>query len=120
MAAELARAKELGIPIKVFNSIGIPQTAWNRDIRFISYDGKYPNLCSGVLTFSVNGQERKTERHTLRSTGGLQPNYEGTYQGDWEIERSDPAFSDFGDRDFTLLTDEVNHNVPQGCCGGCI
>lgn len=29
MAAELAYAKELGIPIKVFNSIGIPHEKWN-------------------------------------------------------------------------------------------
>ena len=29
MAAELALAKELGIPIKVFNSIGIPRERWN-------------------------------------------------------------------------------------------
>jgi hypothetical protein len=29
MAAELARAEELGIPVKVFNSIGIPYKDWN-------------------------------------------------------------------------------------------
>lgn len=29
MAAELAYAVELGIPIKVFNSIGIPRERWN-------------------------------------------------------------------------------------------
>jgi hypothetical protein len=29
MAAELALAKELGIPVKVFNSIGIPYEHWN-------------------------------------------------------------------------------------------
>lgn len=29
MAAELALAKELGIPVKVFNSIGIPYEQWN-------------------------------------------------------------------------------------------
>jgi hypothetical protein len=35
MAAELAYAKELGIPIQVFNSIGIPYEQWN--------GVKYPN-----------------------------------------------------------------------------
>lgn len=29
MAAELARAKELGIPIKVYNTLGIPYEQWN-------------------------------------------------------------------------------------------
>lgn len=37
MAAELAYAKELGIPIKVFNSIGIPCADWN--------GVKYPDTC---------------------------------------------------------------------------
>ena len=25
-------------------------------IKFISYDGKYPHLCSGVLTVNIDGQ----------------------------------------------------------------
>lgn len=29
MAAELARAKELGVPIKVYNTLGIPYDQWN-------------------------------------------------------------------------------------------
>jgi hypothetical protein len=33
MAAELAYAKELGIPIKVYNTIGIPYEQWN-SVRF--------------------------------------------------------------------------------------
>jgi hypothetical protein len=33
MAAELAYAKKLGIPIKVFNTIGIPYEQWN-SVRF--------------------------------------------------------------------------------------
>lgn len=37
MAAELAYAEELGIPIKVFNSIGIPYADWN--------GVKYPDIC---------------------------------------------------------------------------
>ena len=28
-------------------------------IKFISYTGKYPNLCSGVLTVEINGKEYK-------------------------------------------------------------
>lgn len=31
MAQELALAKELGIPIKIFNSIGIPKERWYRE-----------------------------------------------------------------------------------------
>ena len=28
-------------------------------IKFISYTGKYPNLCSGVLTIEIDGKEYK-------------------------------------------------------------
>jgi hypothetical protein len=31
MAAELALAEALGIPVKVFNTIGIPRERWNRE-----------------------------------------------------------------------------------------
>lgn len=27
-------------------------------IEFVSYDGKYPNLCSGQLVLKINGQVR--------------------------------------------------------------
>jgi len=37
MAAELATASELGIPIRVFNSIGIPQHAWNDPKLYEAY-----------------------------------------------------------------------------------
>jgi hypothetical protein len=120
MAAEIALAQNLGITVKVFNSIGIPKERWNRDIQFIGYTGRFPSLCSGKLTFSVDGQKRTTTTPVLHSTGGLQPHYAGTYKGEWEIIREDPAFSDFGPAEFTRLADVVNENVPHGCCGGCI
>lgn len=43
MAAELALAKELGIPVKVFNSIGIPYEQWN-SVR-LANDPKYIEEC---------------------------------------------------------------------------
>ena len=45
-------------------------------------------------------------------------NYEGTYQGEWQIdvERIPEQF-----RKYTTEIDEVfNANVEYGCCGGCI
>jgi hypothetical protein len=38
MAAELALAREMGIPIKVFNSIGIPYADWNG----VKYPAQFP------------------------------------------------------------------------------
>lgn len=43
MAAELALAKELGIPVRVFNSIGIPYEQWN-SVR-LANDPKYIEEC---------------------------------------------------------------------------
>ena len=28
-------------------------------VRFISYTGRYPNLCSGILTLEIDGKEYK-------------------------------------------------------------
>ncbi|GHU94379.1 hypothetical protein FACS1894208_05350 [Clostridia bacterium] len=33
MAAEIAYAEELGIPIKVFNSLGIPREHWSEEMK---------------------------------------------------------------------------------------
>ncbi len=30
-----------------------------KQVEFVSYDGKWPNLCSGVLTLKINGKEEK-------------------------------------------------------------
>lgn len=27
------------------------------DIKFISYTGKYPNLCDGILTLEIDGEQ---------------------------------------------------------------
>ena len=43
MAAELDLAKELGIPIKVFNSIGVPRDQWN-SVKFAGVP-EYEEAC---------------------------------------------------------------------------
>jgi hypothetical protein len=48
MAAELALAKELGIPIKVFNSIGIPHEQWN-SVKFAGVP-EYEDACKKAGT----------------------------------------------------------------------
>ena len=91
------------------------------DIKFVSYDGKYPTLCKGTLTISIDGDEI-SEFNCLIS-GGYIRSYreEDIVKGKWSINW-DKAFNFmfFSDEEKKLITDLVNANVPFGCCGGCI
>ena len=114
-------------------------------VKFISYTGKYPNLCSGVLTLEINGVEYKFG-HDYR-------NYHVDKNGNWRYTDEDPnnpnftsfwrsggSVSEHQDWDvktaeweidvdelpeqFWDVADEIdsviNENIPHGCCGGCI
>lgn len=116
----------------------------NDRVRFISYTGGYPNLCSGILTLEIDGKEYKfghnygnyhyddkgVGRFTdedpdnpnfekFWSSGGyITGFYEDVESGEWEIDADDLP-EQF--RDIANEIDEVfNANVPWGCCGGCI
>lgn len=86
-------------------------------IKFISYDGKYPNLCSDTLILEVDGKKRVLS-HALCSGGsaGVDGNLNGfvTY-GAWAVnlpEDLEPYRKE--------IEELVNSEVPHGCCGGCI
>lgn len=87
-------------------------------VEFISYTGKYPNLCSGQLVLKINGQARELPRYCLHSGGSVWFDddwHEHVTSGDWSIDLSE---------DLEPLRREieecVNKNIPHGCCGGCI
>lgn len=81
----------------------------------IEYDGKYPNLCAGVLTVTIGIKKYKFEKHSLHSTGGLDHDYK-PIMGEWEIENWPEDFPDIYKEQVVEL---VNYRVPHGCCGGC-
>lgn len=88
-------------------------------VKFVSYDGEYPNLCSGLLVVEINGQ--RVEIRGLCSGGSV------WFDKDWEEHVEDGAWTIFeGDipEDFrqykSEIEDVVNDNVPWGCCGGCV
>lgn len=110
-------------------------------VRFISYTGKYPNLCCGVLTLEIDGNEYKFGHNYSYYRGGKftdedsdNPNFESFWtsggciagsiedlhleKGEWQIDADDLP-EQF--RDIANEIDEVfNANVPWGCCGGCV
>lgn len=96
---------------------------------FTSATGKYPNLCTGDLTLEIDGEiatfgygfesKEKPKYHRFWSSGGgLNPNYDGAWQGEWKIDINDipEQFRKYA----TEINEVFNDNVEWGCCGGCI
>lgn len=120
------------------------------NIKFISYDGKYPNLCSGVLTVEIDGTEykfghdsgnydfdKKCYRNEIpgrhfdefwQSGGSIRKNKDWdmwSEQDEWKLcfydwEKVDDKHPQWVIDILPKLIDVFNENVPYGCCGGCI
>lgn len=97
-------------------------------VKFISYTGKYPTLCMGVLTLEIDGKKhefgynyeenRESEFDSFWCSSGYVDRSYNTVTGEWVIdcEQLPEQF-----RQYAAEIDEVfNSNVPYGCCGGCI
>lgn len=97
-------------------------------VKFISYISEPYNLCSGVLTLNVDGQEyqfgseyRMYPRFWYSGGGcGFRNGYSEShvYTGPWIIDENKlpdelKQYSDEIDKVF-------NDNVKFGCCGGCL
>lgn len=117
-------------------------------VKFISYTGEYPNLCSGVLTLEIDGVQYKfghnySAHHYDEKTGEWSytdedpehPNFNSFWSsggcvtsdknwnfdvkhGEWEID-VDELPEQFWDV-AEEIDDVINSNIPEGCCGGCI
>jgi len=87
------------------------------DVKFISYDGSFPNLCSGELVIEVNGKVYKGG-FTLCSGGSVsftEDWQEVVTQGEWSVSVPDEL------EEYQKEIEElVNDNVRWGCCGGCV
>lgn len=116
-------------------------------VKFISYTGDYPNLCSGVLTLEVDGVQYKfghnydnchlndKSQWVFTDEDSNKPNFEKfwssggcvTRDEDWNFDvLQDEWIIDAEDlpEQFRSLAAEIDHvfnqNVPYGCCGGCV
>lgn len=99
-------------------------------VEFVSYDGSFPNLCSGLLVVKIDGKEVKFGRTACTS---VTPEYDSFWysggnvsfdedwnetvtEGEWKLADIEPEFEDVAEE----LIKVFNQNVPQGCCGGCV
>ena len=116
-------------------------------VKFISYTGTYPNLCSGVLTLEIDGTRYKFGhdymKHHFDENGKSyfegedpnNPNFESfwssggcvTSDADWNFKVSTGEWRisvNAIPEQFRELAEEIdavfNENVEYGCCGGCI
>lgn len=101
-----------------------------RPIKFISYDGSWPNLCSGTLTITLAGETIKfgygKDYYRFWHSGGrvwFDDNWGGHVEsGPWEFD----DYEDFEGKDkiteaeYKKITELFSENVPEGCCGGCV
>ena len=102
-------------------------------VKFVSYDGKYPNLCTGTLVLNIDGTDysfgfttvpgmSKCDFPMFWHSGG-RVSFDNDWNanvtsGRWQIDSLDLP-EQF--REYTDEIDEVfNGNVPYGCCGGCV
>ncbi len=104
-------------------NVNINANVTESHVKFISYTGKYPRLCSGILTLEIDGKKVRfgfgvSNRPFWLSGGGLTPNYDGVCRREWKIivNRIPEEY-----RKYASEIDRVfNENVEWGCCGSCI
>lgn len=90
-------------------------------MKFISYDGSWPNLCSGTLRIEHNDRDYKLD-YVLVSGGTVTCDESWNYEienGPWSIypfrlpdELQHPDL-------IQELTRLANEHIEWGCCGGC-
>lgn len=92
-----------------------------KHVKFVSYTGKYPNLCSGVLTLKINDEEvtfgyNDTMYSAFWVSGGY-CTYGDSFISEWNI------LYDYIPKKYQKYAREIdevfNSNVEYGCCGGC-
>jgi hypothetical protein len=102
------------------------------EIKFISYTGQYPTLCSGLLTLEIDGVQ-KTFGYSYESC--TKADYEKFWysggrvgfkrNGNSYIDKDEWQLNDrylpddlkpYGEQLIKVFNDNVRH----GCCGGCL
>ena len=90
-------------------------------VEFVSYDGKWPCLCSGTLIIKVDGKTYSFNHAMISGgciMGGPSTDWDmWSEEGDWKIDLEEhPELEQYKEE----IEKVVNENVEHGCCGGCI
>lgn len=105
-------------------------------VKFISYDGSWPNQCSGILTLEVDGKtyvfgpDYKKPKdcevlhdifwHSTGSCGFMGGDYNEPRitKGPWgiNIRKLPKEIQKYA----IEISRKINENVDWGCCGGCL
>ena len=96
-----------------------------RSIEFVSYNGRYPTLCSGWLELKVDGEPWRKYVNLFSGGKCYLDNHgnEVVEQGPWDLSRYEyDAWIGYGfsDAEIEEIIRVLNENVEHGCCGGCI
>ncbi len=103
-------------------------------VEFISYTGRYPNLCRGALTLKIDGEKvtfgydyfnpNAYDHEPFWKSGGevgssgSDCNNLYASEGEWIIDVKKIPIQY---RKYAREIDTVfNENIEHGCCGGCI
>ena len=87
----------------------------------VSYDGAYPNMCSGTLKVIVDGVTVYEDKYCCRSTGGV-----WIGEGESGVNDGELLFDDKDAMNKPWYTEEVAEAIRWElskfpvCCGGCI
>jgi hypothetical protein len=97
------------------------------EINFVSYDGKYPNLCAGTLVISIDGEVLDLGR-CLHPGDECGVDWSGPRDivktGGWEFEPPNcfMVLNPYRKLIVNEITRLLNEEwpVPMPCCGGCL
>lgn len=117
-------------------------------VKFISYTGEYPSLCSGVLTLEIDGNQykfghnfmshhydEKTKTWSYTDEDPNNPNFDSFWISGGNVSHDEDWNWDVRKAEWKIDVDElpeqfwdiateidavINENIPYGCCGGCI
>ena len=104
-----------------------------KHVKFISYTGKYPNLCSGILTLEIDGNTVTFgSKYLAKGNKTKEPDFNKFWESggstDWRknaVEESEWVIDiDRLPGQYKKYAYEIdivfNANVEHGCCGGCL